>query len=131
MTQTTSELLEKRYGQKPAGNKLRNTLLATFGVVLLTAAAAYFGFANYSPVSYNDIGYRVLSNTSIEIDFEVSKPIDASVICSIQALNNSYGVVGWKQVEIGPTETKTSAITVTLVTTEAAVTGLVDDCKLQ
>jgi hypothetical protein len=131
MTQTTGELLAERYGQKPSSHKTRNSILAIVGVALLTALAGYFGFANYSPVSFNDIGYRVLSNTAVEVDFEISKPLNATVICDIQALNNSYGVVGWKQVTIGVTATKTLAMTVTLVTTETAVTGLVDSCKLQ
>ena len=131
MSDRTSELLAQRYGQKPASNKKRNAFLAIFGVSLLTLSAGYFGFANYSAVSFNDIGYRVLSNTSVEVDFEVSKPLDSTVVCDVQALNNSYGVVGWKQVTIGPVTTITSALTITLITTEAAVTGLVDNCELQ
>ena len=130
MEQSTQSLLAERYGQKRTGNPKRNKIFGLAGVVGLTLGAAYFGYANYSPVKFVDFGYRVLSNTITEVDFEITKPTEATAMCEVEALNNSFAVVGYKEVSIGPSETQTTRHTVTVITTETAVTGLVSNCSL-
>ena len=125
-----AELLAKRYGVKQSNPK-RNRVLALIGVALLTVTAAWFGFANYSPVSFQDLGYRVLSDTRVEIDFELTRPAGVDVVCSLEALNNQFAPVGWKELVIPGSETTKVRNTITLNTTELAVTGLVDECRLR
>jgi hypothetical protein len=125
-----AELLAKRYGVKQSNPK-RNRVLALIGVALLTVTAAWFGFANYSPVSFQDLGYRVLSDTRVEIDFELTRPAGADVVCSLEALNNQFAPVGWKELVIPGSEATKVRNTITLNTTELAVTGLVDECRLR
>jgi hypothetical protein len=125
-----AELLAKRYGVKQSNPK-RNRVLALIGVALLTVTAAWFGFANYSPVSFQDLGYRVLSDTRVEIDFELTRPEGADVVCSLEALNNQFAPVGWKELVIPGSEATKVRNTITLNTTELAVTGLVDECRLR
>jgi hypothetical protein len=91
----------------------------------------WFGIANFSPVSHRDVGFRVISEWQTEVDFEVTKPTDATVICSIETLNNSYLTVGYIEVELGPSDFQTNRHTVSVNTTEMAVTGLVDECRLR
>ena len=129
--ESNAELLADRYGQKPASNPKRLRIFAIAGVVLMTITAMWFGFANYSPVSHQDVGFRVISQWQTEVDFELTKPTDATVICSIEALNNSYLAVGYVQVKLGPSDFRTNRHTVSLNTTELAVTGLVDECWLR
>jgi hypothetical protein len=125
-----AELLAKRYGVKQSNPK-RNKVLAITGVALLTTTAAWFGFANYSPLSYQDLGYRVLSDTRVEIDFELTRPAGADVVCSLEALNNQFAPVGWIEIVIPGSESTKVRNTITLNTTELAVTGLVDECRLR
>ena len=125
-----AELLAKRYGVKQSNPK-RNKVLAIAGVSLLTATAAWFGFANYSPLSFQDLGYRVLSDTRVEIDFELTRPAGADVVCSLEALNNQFAPVGWIEIVIPGSDSTTVRNTITLNTTELAVTGLVDECRLR
>jgi type IV secretory pathway component VirB8 len=125
-----AELLSQRYGERKSNPK-RNIILAIIGVSTMTATAAWFGFANYSPLSYQDQGYRVISQYRTEVDFELTKPKDATAICSIQALNNQFAQVGWVELEFGPSEYTTLRHTVPLNTTEEAVTGLVHSCALR
>lgn len=125
-----AELLSQRYGEKQSNPK-RTRLLTVIGIALLTAIAAWFGFANYSPLSYQDIGFRVINNTTVEVDFEVTAPAGTVAICAIQALNNSFAQVGWVELILPASESSTNRHTVTLTTTELAVTGLVDECRLR
>ncbi len=125
-----AELLAKRYGVKQSNPK-RNKVLAIAGVALLTVTAAWFGFANYSPLSFQDLGYRVLSDTRVEIDFELTRPAGAEVVCSLEALNNQFAPVGWIEIVIPGSEETKVRNTITLNTTELAVTGLVDECRLR
>lgn len=125
-----AELLAKRYGVKQSNPK-RTRVLTIIGIALLTIIAAWFGYANYSPVSYQDLGYRVLGDTRVEIDFEVTRPQNTEVVCSLQALNNQFAPVGWIELVIPGSENTTERNTVTINTTELAVTGLVDECRLR
>ena len=86
------ELLASRYGVKSKTNPKRNRILALGGILTMIAIAGYFAAANYSPVSFKDIGFRVVSDWQTEIDFELTKPSDRTVICSFEALDNSFGV---------------------------------------
>lgn len=126
---SNAELLASRYGQKPARDPKGFRRFATIGVTLLTITAMWFGVANYSPVSYQNIGFRVISELQTEVDFELTKPVGATVVCSVEALNNAFATVGWVELEFGPNEFQTIRHTVSLNTTELAVTGLVDECN--
>lgn len=128
---TNEDLLTQRYGAKKPSNPVRNRLLSILGVAGLVAMAGYFAIANYSPVTQTDVGFRVLSDWRTEVDFELSKPTDATVTCSFEALDNSFGVVGWAEYEFGPAETVTNRYTINLNTYSMAVTGLVDECRLR
>jgi hypothetical protein len=125
------ELLASRYGVKSKTNPKRNRILALGGILTMIAIAGYFAAANYSPVSSKDIGFRVVSDWQTEIDFELTKPSDRTAICSFEALDNSFGVVGWKELEFGPSDSQTNRYTVTVNTFKMAVTGLVDSCQLR
>jgi hypothetical protein len=129
--ESNADLLAQRYGHKPKRDPKQYRVVAIAGVVLMTVTAMWFGYANYSPVSHQDIGFRVISQWQVEVDFELTKPQDASVVCSIQALNNSYLAVGYLEVELGPSDFQTNRHTVSVNTTELAVTGLVDECRLR
>lgn len=125
------QLLAARYGVKTSQNSTRNRILAGIGILVMILIAGYFTLANYSPVATKDVGFRVISDWQTEIEFELTKPIDSTAVCSFEALDNSFGVVGWNQFVFGPTDYETNRYTVTLNTYKMAVTGLVDDCELR
>jgi hypothetical protein len=125
-----AELLAKRYGVKQSNPK-RNKVLAIAGVAALTITAAWFSFSNYSPLSFQDLGYRVLSDTRVEVDFEGTRPEGSDVVCSLEALNNQFAPVGWIELVIPGSDSTKVRNTVTINTTELAVTGLVDECRLR
>ena len=76
-------------------------------------------------------GWNVKDPTQVVLDFEVSKPLDAVAICSLEALNQQFGQVGYKTIEVGPEETTKVRLSVSINTTELATTALVDECRLK
>ena len=128
---STDKLLSQRYGTKRPVNARRNRILAGFGVGAMILAAAYFAAANYSPLVTTEVGFRVESDWRTEVDFELSMPAGSTAICTFEALDNSFGVVGFAEFEFGPSEFDTNRYTVAINTYYMAVTGLVDECTLR
>jgi hypothetical protein len=67
----------------------------------------------------------------VVLDFEITKPMDAIAVCSLEALNEQFGQVGYKTIEIGSQETGKVRLSVSINTTELATTALVDECRLK
>lgn len=126
-----NELLASRYGQRPGLSRRVKVILGVSGVGLLIAAAGLATVANFSPIGTKDISFTVIGNSQIELEFEISKPKDATAICSFEALNEQYGQVGYKQLEIGAQQTDTVRFKILINTTELATTALVDECVLK
>lgn len=124
------DILSSRYGEKRADPK-RFRVFAVVGVAILVLLTAYFALGNNQGFSYKDVGFKVVSELETVVEIELSKPTDKTVICSIEALNGQFGTVGWKELEFGPSEYTTLRHTISLNTTELAVTGLVDECRLR
>lgn len=109
---------------------MRNRVLGWLGVALLTLLTLAYFLWTYNPVSYRDVGYRVLSDFEIEIDFEVTRPPGETIRCEFEALNSSFAVVGWKEYNLNASQLLTEQFTVRLTTTQQAVTGVVRSCRL-
>ena len=131
MTNQNSDLLATRYGQKSRFSTKAKRSFAILGVAAITAIAIYFGFANYTGLEYKEISFSVVDDRSAELTFELTKPTDSIAICSVQALNEQFGVVGYKEIEIASQQTQTVRLTVSINTIELATTALVDDCRLK
>lgn len=128
----SQDLLAKRYGKKTpdAKAKKRRSAFALGGVLVFTALVAAFSLATYNPLSYKDLSYKIESELSVWVEFEVSAPLGVAVRCDIQALNNQFAVVGFKSVSLPASQEPVNTYSIRLNTTELAVTGLVDKCEL-
>ncbi len=124
------DILSSRYGEKRSNPK-RLRVFALLGVAVSVAITAYFAFGNNQGFTYEDVGFSVISEFETVVEIEISKPKDKTVVCSVEALNGQFGTVGWKELEFGPAEFTTLRHTISLNTTELAVTGLVDECRLR
>ena len=81
-------------------------------------------------ITPKDVGFTIPDASTAIVDFNVTKPSDATVECAVQVLNDSYAVVGWKTVRIGPAEKDTVAQRIDLRTDSLGVTGGVNTCWL-
>jgi hypothetical protein len=88
--------------------------------------------AGSTQVKTQDIGFEVVSDQQVDFRFTVTTPAELSnpATCAVQALNQQFAIVGYKEVAL-PAKTKAGeVISVTVNTTELAVSGLVDYCWL-
>ncbi len=121
-----------RYGPTPTSRTVagRRAALALLGLAAL-ALLAWVGLHMLrDPVQWSDVGYHVNGPTSVDVTFDVTKSPGASATCRVQALSQSFAEVGVADVPVGPGTTSTQRLTVTLPTSELAVTGTVATCHI-
>lgn len=125
------EVVAERYPAKR--QKRRDRIFATVAAATLLAAfliwAVAVTLAQASEVKSQTLSYRIVDATSAEVSFKVTRLPGTAVSCVLQALNESYLVVGWRQVELPESELEVAQFTETIATTEPAVTAMVDGCS--
>lgn len=103
--------------------------VAAVTVAVLSIAWVTMG-PSASTVRGKEFGFSVQGPEAVDITFDVAKPKDATVRCTVEALNENYAQVGTKEVTIGPAEVGEARYTTTIATTELAVTAIIDECVL-
>ncbi|MFM1844808.1 MAG: hypothetical protein RI917_126 [Actinomycetota bacterium] len=130
MSEQKDDLLATRYGKKTANPKLFR-IFAFSALAIFTIGAVAVGLMNWSPLQFTTVGFRVTSPWVTEVDFEIQMPPGEVAVCSIEALNNSFAVVGHITQSFGPFDQLITTHTLAVNTYEEAVSGLVDSCTLR
>jgi len=133
-TNTAVTDLDARYGRSPQTAR-RNRVI---GFVTAGAFAIVFGawllwaglLQTPAQLEVRDTGFLIRDDRAISVRWEVSTDPGNEVTCAVQALNSSFGIVGWRIVEIPQSDQRTRVLTETLRTSELAVTGLIYRCWL-
>ncbi|WP_411734422.1 DUF4307 domain-containing protein [Paeniglutamicibacter sp.] len=126
--------LTNRYGSPKRGltKRTRTTLIiGSLGVGML--AALYLATASHSSVEFKDNSFEVLSPTMATATVDISKDAGATVQCEVRAMSESYAIVGWKTLVVGPTEGKgltTTRYEVELRTESLATTAGIEECRV-
>jgi hypothetical protein len=129
--------LANRYGAKK--RRLSPAAKRIGGGVALAAGIGFMAWVSTSnslnDVSFKDIGYVTTDATLAEVDFQVTREHGISVKCAVKALDSKYAVVGWKVVDIPPSEPdgtadggRTVSQRVPVRTESLSVSGVVDSC---
>ncbi|MEN9970287.1 MAG: hypothetical protein RLZZ229_495 [Actinomycetota bacterium] len=126
-----SKLMSERYGLKanaPKRSRRNVTVLASILLVAFLAWAASTALTTSAKIEFDNIGYKITSANSAQVQFKVTLPPNAisAATCSVQILNKSYAVVGYKEIEISASSA--DLIDVQVNTTDIGVTGSVDRC---
>ena len=128
---TTKEQLDDRYGRS------KRTGLRIGLVVVAVVAAAIVGLLVWSvwssssrSVDFDDLGFRVVDDSQVELSFRVTSAHQEDVTCVLEALDTSFGVVGWEVVELDGGSV-TADYTETIRTVDTATTGYVNSCSLR
>ncbi|WP_170205971.1 DUF4307 domain-containing protein [Klugiella xanthotipulae] len=123
--------LEDRYGRS-ASRRLDKRLLGVFGGALGLLLVAWVIWAtlsgNSATLEYRNLGYDTISDHSVEVLYEVTAPAGSSVACVVQALSESYAVVGYRVVVLPESDQRTRSFTESLRTVAPSNTGVVDRC---
>lgn len=129
---TRDERLDARYGRSPHGWTPRRIGLAALVGAVAVGFAAWLLWAGVNAlapaIEAKNISFAILSDSRIEIRYEVSVPPEQSASCALQALNDSFTVVGWKIVELPASTQRVRAFTDTLRTIEPSTNGLIYRC---
>jgi uncharacterized protein (DUF58 family) len=126
------QLLAQRYGRRAGLPRGARVTLVLAGLALLVAGVAVvFSWTQAAQpgVTATVTAYQVVSAERVDVRFTVSKDAAAAAVCRVVAKNRYTDVVGSLDVTIpaGRSQTDTS---VSVVTTQRAVVGLVDSCRL-
>ena len=79
-------------------------------------------------ITATTIGYRVESNTTVTVSFDVSRPPGLAVTCTVRALDGHFTVVGAADIVVPPEGERVVHLEKAVRTTSRAVTGVVQDC---
>ena len=136
-----SAVLEERYGRRTIAPGRRLVLLAAV-VVVAVLTLGFIGWITVikrPDVNYQDLGYQVSSPAQVQVVFDVSfsgrsrshapgrRP---TAICTVHALNAEQTEVGLQDVRVTSGPQGRARATVTLPTSERAVSAEVKACKL-
>ena len=129
-----SSNLDQRYGRTPGSRRRDRRVLwivaAAFSLIL-TGWVVWAGLDGAGPaIEARDTRHQIIDENSISVTFEVSLPTDTPASCAVQALNETFTVVGWKIVDLPPSTDYTRSFTEVLHTTELSNTGLIYRCWL-
>jgi len=131
---TTQQRLDNRYGRSPRVERRTRRIMvvvAAFFAVVFTAWVIWGGLSGTNAeIETRNLGYANITSTTIDARWEVSVTPGTEVTCAIQALNESFGIVGWRIIELPVSTDRTRVFTETLRTAELAVTSLPYECWL-
>jgi Domain of unknown function (DUF4307) len=115
----------------PAPGTAKWWFVATIGIALGCAVAVWFGLAGtVGRPSWQDLGYRVIDDRTVDVTYLVSRPVGRDVTCLIRALDQGFGTVGLLEVRIPGSDASSVQRTTRVRTTTRAVTGVVRSCSV-
>lgn len=125
-------IMAARYGRRPAHNRRGVIVAAVVAALVVLAALAWqaSGGLNRTAVNTQDLGFTVNDGSSVTVRFNLLTEPGATVRCTLNALNDTFTEVGFKEVVIGPVRAARTAHEAEVTTTEPAVTGSVKSCEV-
>ncbi|GAA1497321.1 DUF4307 domain-containing protein [Paeniglutamicibacter kerguelensis] len=126
--------LTNRYGspkRRLAKKTRRNLIIGGLSVGVI--GALYLAWATNSQVEFKDNSFMVNSPTQARALVDITKDAKDTAQCEVRAMNESYAIVGWKTLTIGPSEgtgRQTMRFDVNLRTESLATTVGVEECKI-
>jgi len=124
---TTALELDERYGRTRRGRTpwIIGIIIAVIVVVL---AGWMTIMQSMNSITADDLGFEVVDEHEVTVRFQISSAQGKDVACAVQALDEEFGVVGWKIVEIPAVESHQQQFATTVPTVSEATTGLVNAC---
>jgi hypothetical protein len=104
-------------------------VIGTVGVGLAVVLVVWWGWARTSGAVRPEVtAYQVESDTSIRVEYDISRPTGVAVVCEVAALDRLKGRVGLAEDPIPAEGPAVVHREVRLRTSARAVTGVVQSC---
>src|SRR5690606_16453145 len=100
---TTALQLDERYGR----TRRKRAPWIIVGVLALVAVVALSWVTisqTMNTVDVDDLGFEVVDEHSVSVSFQITGKPGSDVVCALEALDEEFGVVGWKIVELPATQ---------------------------
>lgn len=127
---TTS--LDQRYGRTRVRRRRDvwvAVVVAAAFVVVFAAWVIWAGLDGSKPaIEAQDTRHTIIDEHSVSVTFQVSMSPGTRASCAVQALNESFAIVGWKVVDLPASTKYTRSFTEVLRTVGQSNTGLVAEC---
>ncbi|GAA4288735.1 DUF4307 domain-containing protein [Georgenia daeguensis] len=123
-------VMAARYGG--AGSGRRGLVAGGVVAALLVAGGLAVQASNlWQPtVIAENVGFTVNDPSSTTVRFNLRVEAGTTVSCTVVALNESFTQVGFREVELGPFDQRTTPHEIDVTTTELATTGSVEGCEI-
>lgn len=126
---TIQQRLDERYGRTPRRSR-RIAWIA--GIAIAVLVVGWYAWSTMqtaaAEVDFDDLGYRVEDAHEVTVSFQITSGSREGVACALEALDEQFGVVGWRIVEYPPSEAVSASHTETIPTVAEATTGIVKSC---
>lgn len=123
-------LLARRYGAERDPRRRRRGVTAAIialVAVLVVYVAIVFVSSREQPVAVEHVGYEVIDPTLAEVTFNVSAPDGVALVCTLEAVSETFTQVGFVEIPVGPVDGRES-ITGQVPTVEPAASATVVGC---
>ena len=131
---TATRSLDTRYGRTPERKRRDRWLLAGGFVAVVAVVVAWVFWAGWdndqADLEATDTAYTIPDAHHVDITFTINAPPGTPVTCAIQALNESFAIVGWRIVQYPGAAKRVTEHTETIRTVEQSNTGLINSCWL-
>jgi hypothetical protein len=124
---TTAQQLDDRYG-RTRRRKAPWIVLIAVAVLLVGAFGWSVVTEQMNNVDSDDLGFDLVDEHTVDVRFQITGAQGKDVVCVVEALDEEFGVVGWKVVEIPASDSHAQALSTTVPTVAEATTGLVNSC---
>ncbi len=121
-----------RYGRTPTAKKKQKAIGIIGGIGVTIVLVAWIVWAGplrtSSQFQARDLGFSIVDERNIVVQFEISVTPNTRMECAVQALSADYGIVGWRVIDIPPSSQRTRVFEQPLRTSDMPVTGLLYRC---
>ncbi|WP_261164570.1 DUF4307 domain-containing protein [Microbacterium sp. Marseille-Q6965] len=127
---TTKAELDERYGRTRRGRRAGWITIGAFAALAVGWLTWTTVASTIDDVGVDDLGFEVVDERAVEVSFQFTAPLGRDVVCVLEALDEDFGVVGWKVFEYPATESHAQQHRETVPTVAEATTGLVNSCRV-
>ncbi|WP_344882070.1 DUF4307 domain-containing protein [Zhihengliuella alba] len=123
--------LANRYGAPKRRLAPRTKRWGLVGALAVAVGlAGWVAVANSADVTFKDLSFSIDSATSATVTFDVQKDPADTAQCAVQVMDETYAVIGWETVRIGPAEdgVRSTRHTTEVRTEYEGVSASVNDC---